>query len=92
MSKPAKTLEDLARITGLSVATISRALSNHPAVNAVTKRKIARLAIELSDEHRPGFQPMEAILICADDFGLLSNPYKIRESAQLYFPDRSQSC
>ncbi len=46
MSVSAKTLEDLARIAGMSIATVSRALRDHPAVNATTKRKIVRLAIE----------------------------------------------
>lgn len=46
MAESAKTLEDLARISGLSIATISRALRDHPAVNAATKQKIVRLAIE----------------------------------------------
>lgn len=46
MAEHVKTLEDLARIAGMSIATVSRALRDHPAVNAATKRKIVKLAIE----------------------------------------------
>ncbi len=46
MSEAVRTLEDLARLAGMSIATVSRALRDHPAVNAATKRKIVRLAIE----------------------------------------------
>ncbi len=37
-------LEDLAKIAGVSVATVSRALNDHPAVNRVTKRRIWKIA------------------------------------------------
>lgn len=46
MTETIRTLEDLARLAGMSIATVSRALRDHPAVNAATKRKIIRLAIE----------------------------------------------
>ena len=37
-------LEDLARIAGCSVATVSRALNDSPAVNRVTKRRVWKIA------------------------------------------------
>ncbi|HWU49893.1 MAG TPA: substrate-binding domain-containing protein [Asticcacaulis sp.] len=37
-------LEDLARIAGVSVATVSRALNDSPAVNRVTKRRVWKIA------------------------------------------------
>lgn len=37
-------LEDLAQLAGVSVATVSRALNDSPAVNRVTKRRIWKLA------------------------------------------------
>lgn len=37
-------LEDLARVAGVSVATVSRALNDSPAVNRVTKRRVWKIA------------------------------------------------
>ena len=37
-------LEDLAKIAGVSVATVSRALNDSPAVNRVTKRRVWKIA------------------------------------------------
>lgn len=46
-------LEDLAALAGVSTATVSRALNDHPAVNDRTKRRIWQLA----REHGYGFRP-----------------------------------
>ena len=43
-SKTKIRLEDLARIAGVSVATVSRALNDSPAVNRVTKRRVWKIA------------------------------------------------
>jgi len=52
-------LEDLARIAGVSTATISRALNDSPNVNRETKRRIWKLA----QEHNYHFRPtMPALL------------------------------
>lgn len=45
MAKDMKKLEDLAALAGVSIATVSRALSDSPAVNSATKRKIWQLAL-----------------------------------------------
>lgn len=56
--KPTR-LEDLARIAGVSTATISRALNDSPNVNPETKRRVWQLA----KEHNYSFRPhMPAIL------------------------------
>ena len=47
------TLQDLADIAGVSIATISRALNNSPSVNEQTKREIWRLAREQGYGFRP---------------------------------------
>lgn len=52
-------LEDLAVLAGVSIATVSRALNNSPAVREETKRRIWKLA----REHNYSFRPhMPAIL------------------------------
>ncbi|NWG91626.1 MAG: LacI family DNA-binding transcriptional regulator [Parvularculaceae bacterium] len=52
-------LEDLAALAGVSIATVSRALNNSPAVREETKRRIWKLA----REHNYPFRPhMPAIL------------------------------
>lgn len=45
------TLRDVARHVGLSVATVSRALSGHPHVDAATRRRVQGAAFEI------GYQP-----------------------------------
>jgi DNA-binding LacI/PurR family transcriptional regulator len=45
MKKDLKKLEDLAALAGVSIATVSRALSDSPAVNNSTKKKIWQLAL-----------------------------------------------
>ena len=44
--KRVTTLEDLARLSGVSITTVSRALNDSPAVNQVTKRELWKLARE----------------------------------------------
>ncbi|MEL7488972.1 MAG: LacI family DNA-binding transcriptional regulator [Pseudomonadota bacterium] len=59
MARKQTRLEDLARLAGVSTATISRALNDSPNVNQDTKRHIWRLA----REHNYSFRPhMPAIL------------------------------
>lgn len=52
-------LEDLAEIAGVSIATVSRALNDHPSVREETKRRIWKIA----RDHNYSFRPhMPAIL------------------------------
>lgn len=44
----AVTLKDIARMAGVSYATVSRALSNHPDVSPETREKIKRIAKEMN--------------------------------------------
>jgi DNA-binding LacI/PurR family transcriptional regulator len=46
-------LEDLATIAGVSIATVSRALNNSPAVNDETKRRVWKIAREQNYPFRP---------------------------------------
>lgn len=46
MSRRATRLEDLARLAGVSIATVSRALNDSPAVNRGTKQRVWKLARE----------------------------------------------
>lgn len=46
-------LEDLAAIAGVSIATVSRALNNSPAVNDETKRRVWKIAREQNYNFRP---------------------------------------
>lgn len=52
MKEPVRRLEDLARLAETSIATVSRALRDDPAVKAETRQRIVALAIE----HRFPFQ------------------------------------
>jgi DNA-binding LacI/PurR family transcriptional regulator len=63
MTKRHSTLEDLAQIAGVSIATVSRALNDHPAVRDETKRRIWKIA----RDHNYSFRPhMPAILSGAE--------------------------
>lgn len=55
-------LEDLAAIAGVSIATVSRALNDHPAVNDETKRRVWKIAREQNYHFRPS---MPALLSSA---------------------------
>lgn len=59
MSSSRTRLEDLAAIAGVSIATVSRALNNSPAVNDETKRRVWKIAREQNYNFRPS---MPAIL------------------------------
>lgn len=52
------TLQDLARLAGVSVASVSRALAGKPGVSAATRSTIARLARE---HHYTGNEPARAL-------------------------------
>lgn len=41
------TIKDIARLLGINVSTVSRALSNHPDVNAETRQKVIAVASEM---------------------------------------------
>ena len=47
MSKPRKTMAELARLTGVNVSTVSRALNDSPLVKSETKAEILRVADEI---------------------------------------------
>ncbi|MEL6258589.1 MAG: LacI family DNA-binding transcriptional regulator [Pseudomonadota bacterium] len=51
-------LGDLADIAGVSIATVSRALNDHPAVNPETKRRVWRIARENDYAFRPTMPAM----------------------------------
>lgn len=53
MSRRATRLEDLAKLADVSIATVSRALNDSPAVNEETKRRIWKIA----HEHNYAFRP-----------------------------------
>lgn len=44
VSNPRTTLEDLAKLAGVSVATVSRALNDHPTISTRTKQRVWALA------------------------------------------------
>ena len=46
-------LKDLAELAGVSIATVSRALNDHPAINEETKQRIWRLARDNNYHFRP---------------------------------------
>ncbi|WP_262922949.1 LacI family DNA-binding transcriptional regulator [Hymenobacter cellulosilyticus] len=47
MARAKASISDLAKQLGVSVSTISRALSDHPTISAATKKKVWKLAQEL---------------------------------------------
>ena len=47
------TIRDIAKVAGVSPSTVSRALTNHPRISAVTKERIQQLAQEMG--YTPSF-------------------------------------
>lgn len=58
MTKRPSTLEDLARIAGVSIATVSRALNDSPAVREETKRRVWKIARDHNYSFRPHMPAM----------------------------------
>ncbi|MEL6364429.1 MAG: LacI family DNA-binding transcriptional regulator [Pseudomonadota bacterium] len=58
MAKRGARLEDLAQLANVSIATVSRALNDSPAVNEETKRRIWRIAREQNYAFRPHMPAM----------------------------------
>lgn len=84
MAKRGKRLEDLAEIAGVSVATVSRALNDHPGINTETKRRIWKIARDENYAFRPsmpalisGAQATIAIVIPTPQgrHGRISDPF-----------------
>ena len=57
------TIKDIARKAGVSYATVSRALNDHPEVNEGTRKRILKIAAEI------GYQPNAIArgLVCKAD-------------------------
>ncbi|HBT15770.1 MAG TPA: hypothetical protein DEB05_02285 [Firmicutes bacterium] len=51
------TIKDVAKKAGVSYATVSRALNNHPEINEETKKRIIKIAMEM------GYQPNAIFII-----------------------------
>lgn len=47
LARAKASISDLAKQLGISVSTVSRALSNHPSISDATKKKVWKLAKEL---------------------------------------------
>lgn len=84
MGKRGTKLEDLARLAGVSVATVSRALNDNPAINSETKRRIWKIARDQNYAFRPsmpalvtGAQATIAIVIPPPQgrHGRISDPF-----------------
>jgi len=73
-------LEDLASIAGVSIATVSRALNNSPAVNDETKRRVWKIAREHNYHFRPS---MPALLsgAAATIAVVITNPHARQSDA-----------
>ena len=48
MKKNPATLSDIAKQLNISISTVSRALHDHPAINAGTKKKVVDLARKIN--------------------------------------------
>jgi len=72
-SRRATRLEDLARLAGVSITTVSRALNDSPAVNPHTKRAIWKLAREHDYPFR-GYMPAGPTMAAATIMIVVSRP------------------
>ena len=77
------TIRDLARMSGFSVATISRSLNNSPSVKRETKEKILKMADELGFECNASAKGLATSRV--DTIGIILPPEYDKFGQQLYF-------
>lgn len=73
----AVTIKDIASVCGVSYSTVSRALSNHPAINEKTRAKITRVAQSMG--YKPNAMARSLVMKKSHTLGLLipdiTNPF-----------------
>lgn len=77
------TLEDLARLAGVSISTVSRALNNQPAISAETRRRIWALA---QSHNYPFRTPMQAAVEGVDRSIAIVTPHLQGRPLPLWHP------
>ena len=68
MKERAKTMADIARLAKVSKPTVSRALSNSPLVNEVTRQHVLAVAAEHGYTVNRNAQKLRRCLMCGDEF------------------------
>lgn len=100
MARRTTRLEDLARLAGVSISTVSRALNDSPAINDRTKQKVWALAREHDYPFRryvaaaPADQPTIAIVVPQPQGreGWLSDPFFLELFAGVGEAARQRDC
>jgi LacI family transcriptional regulator len=77
------TIHDLAKLAGVSVATISRSLNNSPLVQAETKQKILKLADDMGFEINASAKGLATSKV--DTIGIILPPEYDKFGQQLYY-------
>jgi DNA-binding LacI/PurR family transcriptional regulator len=84
LPRPAKRMQmgDIARLAGVSIATVSRALSGHPAIPAATRDRITELARSVNYQVNVGAASLRkrdvktvAVCILTDQLQSISDPF-----------------
>jgi LacI family transcriptional regulator len=69
------TIHDIARVTGVSIGTVSRALNNKPGVHPETRAKVLAASRELKVKSRVGARRKQVAILVADTDRLTSETY-----------------
>lgn len=84
MSTPPCTLKDIAEAGGVSIATVSYALRNHPRIPLATRMRIQALARELGYQRNPGISAVMSFIG-------RGRPVRFEEKLALIWPQGSRA-
>ena len=79
------TIHDIARVSGVSIGTVSRALNNKPGVHPKTRERVLAVSRDMNVKSRVGARRKQIAILVADKKALMSETYAGALCANLMF-------